>query len=84
MKAIKNNRGFIVVLEEKYQNIPGEFTRLIQESSAVGEKCLEDELEKPGSSFLWVGEDHHLDRKKVKELVKRMQHWLDTGRLKED
>jgi len=26
----------------------------------------------PGSSFLWVGEYHHLNRKEVQELVERM------------
>lgn len=43
-------------------------TRLIQESSAVGD-------------YLWVG-DHHLNREEVTELITRMQHWLKTGRLK--
>jgi len=72
-------RGFTVVVEEKYQNQPGEFTRLIQESSAIGD--YEDSDEKPGSSYLWVGQDHHLNREQVQELINRMQVWLKFGRL---
>ena len=79
MKSSQTSRGFVVVTEEKYQNDPGEFTRLIQESSAIGDYA--DAYEKPGSSFLWIGQDHHLNREQVLELRNRMQHWLDTGRL---
>jgi len=79
MRAIKTDRGFIVIEEEKYQNEPGEFTRLIQESSAIGD--YEDSMDKPGSSYLWVGQDHHLDREQVQGLIMSMEHWLNTGRL---
>ena len=82
MNAIKTERGFTRVLHEKYQNMPGEMTVLIQESSAIGD--YDDALNNPGSSFLWVGEDHHLNREEVAELITRMQHWLDTKRLKVD
>jgi hypothetical protein len=54
-------------------------TRLIQESSAIGD--YEDSFDCPGSSYLWVGDDHHLDREEVAELIENMQHWLDNGRL---
>jgi len=81
MEGVKTGRGFVVVEHEKYQNTPGEMTRLIQESSAVGD--YDDSLDNPGSSFLWVGQDHHLDREEVQELIERMQHWLKTGRLAE-
>jgi len=80
MRVEETQRGFRVLLEEKYQNKPGEFTRLIQESSAIGD--YEDSL--PGSSFLWVGDDHHLDREQVKELIEHMQYWLDNMRLNID
>jgi len=69
-------------LEEKYQNTPGEFTRIIAESSAIGD--YDDSFDKPGSSYLWVGNDHHLNRDQVRELVTRMEHWLSTGRLAVD
>ena len=75
-------RGFGVVKSEKYQNEPGQWERLIQESSAIGD--YEDAMDKPGSSFLWVGDHHHLNREEVQELIERMQHWLATGRLAVD
>ena len=77
MESIKTERGFVVVEHPVY--VKGD-PRLIQESSACGD--YEDAFEKPGSSFLWIGMDHHLNREEVAELVGRMQHWLATGRLK--
>ncbi len=82
MRVEETPRGFRVLVEEKYQNEPGEFTKLIQESSAIGN--YEDSYELPGSSFLWVGEDHHLNREQVKELIEHMQYWLDNKRLNMD
>lgn len=52
--------------------------RLIQESSAVGEYY--DSFDNPGSSFLWVG-IHHLSREDIKELIDRLQYWLDNKQL---
>lgn len=82
MIASKTVRGFVIVTEEKYQNEPGEMTRLIQESSAIGD--YDDAIEKPGSSYLWVGQDHHLNREQVSELIIMMTHWLETGRVPVD
>ena len=82
MKAKETERGFIVVTEEKYQNERGEFTRLIGESSAVGD--YEDSFENPGSSYLWVGRDHHLNREQVAELIRRFEYWLECKRLELD
>lgn len=79
MKTEKTDRGFVVVLEEKYQNEPGVMTRLIQESSAIGD--YDNSLDTPGSSYLWVGENHHLNREQVQELIERMKYWLLTGHL---
>lgn len=85
MKASKTERGFICVEHEVYPPTSGGVPRdpkakqLIQESSAVGD--YEDSFDKPGSSYLWVGEDHHLNREEVAELVERMTIWLRTGRL---
>jgi hypothetical protein len=74
------HRGFIAVIHEKYPNEQDEKTRLIQESSAIGD--YKDSFDRPCSSYLWVGQDHHLNRGEVAELISRMQHWLDTGGLK--
>ncbi len=82
MKAKKTERGFVIVEHEKYQNTPGEMKRLIQESSAIGD--YEKSFNNPGSSYLWIGQDHHLNREEVRELINRMQCWLETGKLKPD
>jgi len=70
MKGIRTQRGFVGVWETAYLDDGND--RLIAESSAIGDN--EDSLEKPGSSFLWVGADHHLNREQVAELIARMQH----------
>ena len=80
MRAVKTSRGFVVVEADTYPPVGP--ARLIQESSAMGD--YEDAPEKPGSSFLWIGDNYHLNRTEVAELIARMQHWLDTGRLAVD
>ena len=72
------NRGFGLITHPTRDNHP-KVTRLIQESSAVGD--YEDSPDNPGSSYLWIGADHHLNREEVEELVIRMQGWLAVGRL---
>lgn len=78
MRASETDRGFVIVCEEEYLD-PHPMTRLIQESSQIGD--YEDSADRPGSSYLWVGDKHHLNREQVAELIYRMQHWLITGRL---
>ncbi len=80
MKTIKTNRGFRIVEHEKYAGKLDEETRLIQESSAIGD--YEHSWDTPGSSFLWVGQDHHLNRLQVRELIDKLEYWLQEGRLK--
>jgi len=77
MKAATTHRGFVVVTHPQYL-APHEEERLIQESSAIGD------CPSPGGSFLWIGDDHHLNRDEVAELVSRMVTWLATGRLVDD
>ena len=79
MRAVRTERGFGLVVEERHANEGGEFTRLVQESSAIGD--YPDSWDKPGSSFLWIGEDHQLNREQVEELAGYLRNWLDTGRL---
>lgn len=78
MLVESTNRGFRIIQHPTRANEP-EMTRLIQESSAIGD--YEDSWDNPGSSYLWIGDDHHLNREEVAELIGNMQHWLDTGRL---
>lgn len=77
MKTLKSDRGFIFLYHPS--NLERKDVILASESSAVGD--YEDSFDNPGSSFLWIGSDHHLNRTEVKEFVNNLQHWLDTGRL---
>lgn len=55
----------------------------IGQSSAIGD--YDDALQRPGTSFLWLGIDRykrmHLSREHVAELVALMQYWLTHGTL---
>ena len=35
----------------------------------------------PGSDYLWVGRDHHLNREEVAALIGRLCTWLETGQF---
>lgn len=72
---IENVRGFNKIVHKKQNN--GKEIRLVQESSAVGNY----EGASKGGSFLWIGQDHLLNRKEVGQLIVHLQTWLDTGRL---
>jgi hypothetical protein len=80
MKAETTPRGFRVVSHPGYDadESRGE-KRVVQESSTIGD--YEDSLSRPGSSYLWVGEHHHLNREEVAELAEYLRAWLATGRL---
>lgn len=57
MDAEKSDRGFVRVYHPRY--LPEHANALlIAESSAIGD--YDDSFDNPGSSFLWVGEHHHL------------------------
>lgn len=80
MRIAISDRGFRFLTHPTYLD-DKVTSRLASESSAVGDHP--DAVERPGSSFLWVGQDHHLSREEVAKLVAAMQHWLETGRLPE-
>lgn len=73
-------RGFQDVLLSGYpaESTKGEH-RLVGQSSAIG--GYDDSFQRPGSSALWVGEFHHLNREEVSKLVGYLQCWLETGKL---
>jgi len=80
MQIVKSDRGFEFLNHDAY--LPehrGEHDRLASQSSAIGD--YEDSLERPGTSFLWIGDHHHLNREEVAALVQHLQAWLDTGKL---
>jgi hypothetical protein len=79
MKVESTGRGFSIIKHEKYVEKISEMTRLVQESSAIGD--YDNSFDMPGSSYLWVGQDHHLNREEVAKLIGFMSGWLKTGKL---
>lgn len=76
MKIDKTDKGFEIIEYPNYLG-SGEYTRLAQQSSAIGD--YDDSLCKPGSSFLWIGKHHHLNREEIKDLIEHLQYWLCGG-----
>jgi len=80
MQINKSNRGFEFLEHDVYPLGADHDSRLASQSSAVGE--YNDSLERPGSSYLWIGMHHHLNREEVAQFVGHLQNWLNTGSLK--
>lgn len=78
MQVTVSDRGFERIALPKYTE-PHEPKRLVGQSSAIGD--YPDSFDRPGSSFLWIDEHHHLNREQVAELVKHLKAWLKTGSL---
>lgn len=79
MEGYKTERGFRGFEHTTYGLTPDTIKRIVQESSGVGD--YDDALDNPGSSFLWIGDDFHLNREQVKELIDVMTMWYEQGRL---
>ena len=82
MELRRTDRGFERLEHTKYPD-DGDNTaqeRIVQASSAVNDS-YDDSFERPGTSYLWVGRDHHLNREQVAELIERLQAWLTTGSM---
>lgn len=77
MDKEESNRGFRTISAEVYP--PGAVASVVSESSAIGD--YEDSFDNPGSSFLWVGKQHHLNREEVTVLRDALTHWLENKRL---
>ncbi len=73
MEITRTSLGFGVV--EHPSHPAHKMLRIVQESF-MGKSCDE-----PGSSYLWIGEHHRLDRDEVSELNAILTRWLATGRL---
>lgn len=78
MTLSTTDRGFTRI-EHPIWPLMDSVARLVQESSSIGN--YEDAMNRPGSSFLWIGEHFHLNRRQVAELISHLQRWLATGRL---
>lgn len=79
MNVTQTDRGFEQIEHPKYPP-DGSLFRLVQESSAIGD--YDNAFDIPGSSYLWIGDHHHLSREEVAELVEHLQSWLKDGDLK--
>lgn len=76
------DRGFQRITHEKYPPRgadEAERVRVVQQSSAVGN--YPDACDRPGSSYLWVGSDLHLNRAEVAQLWDALWRWMTTGDL---
>ena len=78
MKKERTGKHFQIVTHPTYLE-PHDKIRLVQQSSAVGD--YEDSWDNPGSSYLWVGDKHHLNREEVSKLIKYLNNWVKTGEL---
>lgn len=78
MILTKTDRGFEWLEHGEYPDCK-KSSRIFSQSSAIGD--YEDSFDKPGSSYLWLGESHHLNREEVTLLIKHLTHWVETGSL---
>ncbi len=78
MRIEKSERGFEFLYHPRYLD-PHDDIRVVSQSSAIGN--YDDSMEKPGSSFLWVGDELHLNRDEITELRDHLTTWLETGLL---
>ena len=82
MKVVRSERGFERIVHDSYANEPVPDCTLVGASSAIGN--YEDSWDRPGSSFLWIGNtDHamHINRDEVRELIVHLQSWVESGNL---
>ena len=80
MRVTETERGFPRI---EHQNYPGGEPGTLAMASSVVYTKYPDAMERPGTSALWIGTEHHLDREQVAELIQHLQSWLDTGRFRE-
>jgi hypothetical protein len=80
MTVAKTERGFELIEHASYTNA-GEAQRLVQQSSAINFDAP-DGVDKPGTSYLWIGHYHHLSRAEVRDLITHLQAWVGTGSLR--
>ena len=78
MKIIRSERGFEFLDHEVYPQSRHD-SRLASQSSAIHMEY--EGAGTPGSSYLWIGEHHHLNREQVKQFTSHLVAWLDTGSL---
>ena len=78
-------RGFQAIAHDVYPPLSLAINRapvtkdLVIQSSVVGD--YDDAMIRPGTSALWIGSHHHLNREEVAQLRDYLTRWLETGRL---
>ena len=80
MKIGKTLANFPTIEHDIYSS--GDSLKLLEQSTIIGD--YEDAFDKPGSSALWFGKDHHLNREEVAMVVHILEHWLETGDFPEE
>lgn len=80
MEVKSTSRGFRFIEHLMYP-LDGSSGAVVRESSAIGD--YHDSYNCPGSSYLWVGDNHHLNREEVARLIEYMQDWLKYKRIPE-
>lgn len=78
LEVRKSDRGFEYLVARHRDDDGGEDRPLVTQSSAVDCRLASPH---PGTSYLWVGREHHLSRAKVLQLIVHLQAWLATGSL---
>ena len=78
MHVNRTERGFEQLVHPECVS-PQDVSSIAAMSFAVGD--YENSHSDPGSSYLWIGKDHHLNREEVAELIAHLQRWLDTGSM---
>lgn len=73
MKLVQTDRGFEWLMAGDAE------IAVVRQSSAIDFENPTG-LERPGSSYLWLGKAH-LNRAEVSELVDHLTRWLATGSL---
>lgn len=70
--------GFRMITEDVYAE--NKRSTLMLESSAI-DPDLEGSFNKPGSSYLWIGDDFHLNRAQVRQFIICLEYWMKNKRL---
>lgn len=80
MRIEISERGFEFLEHEAYPPTEDHAeTRLASQSSVIDH--TDRGLHVPGSSFLWIGDGHHLGRDEVFEFALRLLNWYYSGSL---
>jgi hypothetical protein len=81
LRVMHSPRNFELIAHAVYPPNKGAKAPIVRASSAIGR--YPDAFQRPGSSYLFIGDHHHLCREQIAELVGYLQNWLKSGHLKD-